>query len=120
MRSEIPILSAIPEAARRHLALEAAPYCLYYVYAVARGELPPNRVRLDAAKTILDRAGYVAPKAQDPSDPFARPISEMTGAEVRRAAEKARDLLATYESAAADKAKPVVTVDQTTDPFDES
>lgn len=42
-----------------------------------------TRLRLDAAKAILDRAGFVAPKAPDaPEDPAAKPMRNWSIAEL--------------------------------------
>jgi hypothetical protein len=47
---------------------------------------PP--IRLGAAKTLLDRAGYIAPKAKDESVDRAKALNEMTTEELRAAADR--------------------------------
>lgn len=52
----------------RARALEAAPAMLEYLIAAADGTAPAKRERIDAAKTVLDRAGIVPPQ-RDPDKP---------------------------------------------------
>jgi phage terminase small subunit len=50
---------------------------------VIQDEKAPIKARVDAAKTILDRAGYIAPKAAEPEDNRPRPVAEMSLAELQ-------------------------------------
>jgi phage terminase small subunit len=49
------------------------------------------KVRLDAAKTVLDRAGYIAPKAADPIELDGKEPRDMTMAELMEAAQRIRN-----------------------------
>lgn len=64
-------------------------------------ELSP-KVRLDAAKTVLDRAGHIAPKAEAPQDPASvRDLNQMDRDQLEAFIERA-------QRAIADQAKPVI------------
>lgn len=58
------------------------------------------KLRADVGKTLMDRAGYVAPKAGDGASPGAKDPSEMTSDELRAFIDKA-------EATLADRAKPI-------------
>lgn len=58
------------------------------------------KLRADVGKTLMDRAGYVAPKAGDGASPGAKDPSEMTSDELRAFIDKA-------EATLADRAQPV-------------
>lgn len=62
------------------------------------------KVRLDAAKTLLDRAGHVAPKARDAQNATDLPLNEMTVDELKT-------LAATLEAEIAGRAKTVSSAD---------
>ena len=65
------------------------------------------RIKLDAAKTVLDRAGHVAPKAAEPErDPTAKSMSEWTMAELDAFVTESRAKLAAMESARAPEKEP--------------
>jgi hypothetical protein len=66
----------------------------------ARDETVSPRVRADSAKTLLDRAGFVPPKAPEPIDASRKDLTEMTSDEFcaviadaeARLAQQARDV----------------------------
>jgi len=60
------------------------------------------KLKLDAAKTVLDRAGHVAPKAGEASDPASvRDLSQMSIDELKAFVQRA-------EHDAAERAMPVI------------
>ena len=58
------------------------------------------KLRADVGKTLMDRAGYVAPKAGDAAAPGAKDPSEMSSDELRT-------FIAKAEATLADRAKPI-------------
>jgi phage terminase small subunit len=50
----------------------------------------PLKVRVDAAKTILDRAGYIAPKAADPIEPDDKEPRDMSIEDLMKTAARIR------------------------------
>lgn len=55
---------------------EIAPVALPVLEGILVDESAPKSVRVDAAKTLLDRAGHIAPKARDPDNPNDRPLND--------------------------------------------
>lgn len=76
------VLAAIAFETRR-LLVSGAPAALRVIQEIAaNAELNP-KVRLDAAKTLLDRAGHVAPRASEPANAGDLPLHEMALADLR-------------------------------------
>lgn len=67
-----------------------------------------ERIRLEAAKTILDRSGFIAPKATDGAENREKDLHTMTRQELEERAQR-------LASEIADRAKPAV-LDPDTDP----
>jgi hypothetical protein len=76
------IALAIETELRRRLQVEIAPACIAFLFDVVRNESKSfgERVRVDAAKTLLDRAGYQAPKQHEIGKEKA--VEEMSTAEL--------------------------------------
>jgi hypothetical protein len=76
------IAAAIEIELRRKLQLEIAPACIAFLFDVVKnaGNTFGERVRVDAAKTLLDRAGYQAPKQHEVGKEKA--VEEMSTAEL--------------------------------------
>jgi hypothetical protein len=55
-----------------------APAALTVLGDLMDDEESSAKIRLDAAKTILDRAGFVPPKASEAPTVGAKPLHEMT------------------------------------------
>jgi phage terminase small subunit len=90
---EMPnIALAIARAARIRLArgVPMALGVLEYLAAKAKSE----KIRLDAATRILDRAGIVPPKPPKEQSEFEKPIHEMNLAELRVRAARLEDEIA--------------------------
>ncbi len=85
-------LPAISDAIRQGMAArlhnELAPVALNTVADIMRDADAPARLRLDASRVILDRAGYVPPKAQDPGADGAGGLSGMTRDQLAALADK--------------------------------
>jgi phage terminase small subunit len=103
------VRAAIHEAVAHQLVTRSAPLALKVLNDIAADETAPKGVRVDAARTLLDRAGYVAPRASE-AVKGEKPLSERTPEELRA-------FIAQLESTLADKAKVVhgTRVDDTTD-----
>ncbi len=63
------VRAAIEEANRAQISGSLASKAVDVLRGIIEDENAPPKLRLDAAKTALDRAGYIAPKAREPSDP---------------------------------------------------
>lgn len=61
---------------------------------VVRDERAPLKIRVDAAKAVLDRAGFVAPKAPEPLEPSEKEIAEMSMAELQAFLKEAKEQVA--------------------------
>lgn len=72
------ILEAIREANRQAITGRMATKSAALLERIVDDETVSDRIRLDAAKTILDRAGYIPPKATDPDDDSNKPMEEMS------------------------------------------
>lgn len=84
--SSARIALAIQIAVRKRL-VQNAPMALGVVESIATNPEISPKVRLDAAKTLLDRAGHIAPKAIDGAkDTTNTPLHEMSTDELRRMA----------------------------------
>lgn len=78
---------AIVAAIRAQTALRLqaiAPTALRVLNTIMVDEGAPKGVRVDAAKTLLDRAGFIAPKAREPDRDGDRPLNEYSVEELRR------------------------------------
>jgi phage terminase small subunit len=65
---------------------------------VVKDESESTRLRIDAAKAILDRAGYIAPKAAEPDRPVnSKPMAQWTAAELEEFLERTRAKIAHAE-----------------------
>lgn len=72
------VMAAIEDANRRQISSTAATKATDLLVSFVEDETVSARVRLEAAKTILDRAGYIPPKAAAPAEDEHKPMSEMT------------------------------------------
>jgi hypothetical protein len=97
------IIAAIHLETARKLAL-AAPVALKALIEFAGDAAIDKRIRLAAAKTLLDRAGHIAPKALAPSKAGEKPLNELSTGELRELADK-------LERELSDRAKPVISAD---------
>jgi len=60
---------------------------------VVRDERAPLKIRVDAAKAVLDRAGFVPPRAPEPVVFGDKPIAAMSIAELEAVARETREYL---------------------------
>jgi hypothetical protein len=99
------VIAAIREETTRRLVTESAPLALRVLHEVLGDSAAPANARVAAAKTLLDRGGYVA-QSQSPK-PDGASIAEKDTRELH-------DMIARLESELADRARPV-TVSQVID-----
>jgi phage terminase small subunit len=99
------IALAISRAARLRLArgVPLALNTLEYLVEKAVSE----KVRLDASKALLDRAGIVPPKAQENPNGIEKPLHEMSMDELRAMANRLEDELAGRAKVVTDVPDPV-------------
>jgi hypothetical protein len=82
------VLAAVNAAMKTALAHDAPVARLLLRQYVMDPKMNP-KIRLEAAKTLLDRSGYVAPKARDDSaDGGYRSLHEMTTEQLRAEADR--------------------------------
>jgi hypothetical protein len=91
-------MSRHPEVLRK-LREEGAPLGLRTLIEICRDPDAPKGVRADCAKALLDRAGYVAPRAE-PVTPDEKMLVEMSQAELL-------EVISTCEAELAGRAKVV-------------
>lgn len=81
------ILAAVQIGVAKQLAL-AAPVALKLLKRFVADETIDKRLRVVCAKTLLDRAGHIAPKAIAASSGAVVPLNEMTMTDLRALADK--------------------------------
>jgi hypothetical protein len=95
----------IARAARLRLA-KSLPMALSVLDHLAE-HANSERVKLEAAKAICDRAGLVAPRAPDPPAEFEKPLHELTQDQLYALVAKWQASVAVAEHELADRAKPI-------------
>ncbi|MBB4017594.1 phage terminase small subunit [Chelatococcus caeni] len=91
---------ALRQEMQRRLAV-AAPLALKVLVDILESPKAQHRDKVAAAKTVLDRAGFIAPAATKPTNSDDKPLHEASTAELRERAERlAREL--------AERATPVL------------
>lgn len=73
---------AIQAEIRRALSVDLAGLALGVVRGILEDATMEPKIRLDAAKAVLDRGGYVAPKAADASHGAHKELQDMSVAEL--------------------------------------
>lgn len=79
----------LAQALRGHILTEMAPMAVRVLESLLKDENLPPKVRLDAAKTILDRAGLDAGSGFDAARP-PKPLSQMTPADIAKMLDNAK------------------------------
>lgn len=109
-----PLVSAAIRAEMtRRLQDEDAPAARKLLRRFLEDEECDKKLRVDCAKTLLSRGGYVEPKAIEAPAPGTKDPSEMTGAELDQMIDRMRTELRQRETKAID------ITPQTVDPWDE-
>lgn len=93
------VLVALQLAVHRALVADA-PVARAVILEIATNTTCAARVRLDAAKTLLDRAGHVAPRPREDESTANTPLHEMSTAELR-------ELATRLEGEIAGRARPI-------------
>lgn len=92
-------------AIRRHsvgtLVGEGVPLAIKTLFQILKDEAAPARVRVDAAKTVLDRAGIAAARPAAPEAKNEKALSDMSPDELRA-------LISRLENEVAERAEPVL------------
>lgn len=111
------IIEAIRGAMHSHLQTVSAPLALKTLESVVRNEKSGERIRVDAAKILLDRAGY-APKAQSDSDHAPKQLADMSAEELRSFIGQHEAEIAKVEGELAARATPVNAPNPTDPPLE--
>lgn len=82
------VLAAIDRANRELIGGELASKAVNVLKKIIDDPKAPDKLKLEAAKTILDRAGLIAPKAPEAPDLTDKDTTEMTMAELQAAIRK--------------------------------
>jgi hypothetical protein len=83
------VAHAVALAVHKRL-VASAPMALAIIEELARNADSP-KVRLDAAKTLMDRAGHVPPRVADIVRPYETPLNEMSVEELKALATRLED-----------------------------
>jgi predicted aconitase with swiveling domain len=94
------IVAAIQAEISLRIRTEGATVAHNVLMEVAKDTTAPKGVRVDAAKALLDRAGFVAPRSEAPKAQEGRPLSDYS-------IEELRGLVTQLERSRADQAKDV-------------
>lgn len=100
--ARLPHVQAALHAEVQTALRRAAPIALKVLLGIISDDKVSPRVRVDAAKTVLDRAGHQAPK--DGAADLDKPLSDMSPDELRAYVDRAQRELS-------DRAKPIIEVD---------
>jgi hypothetical protein len=87
------VLAAIHLDVRRRL-VSGAPIALAVIERLVKDESTPPKIRLDAAKTLLDRAGHIAPRAILDKGTQELALHELSLSELRSLADRLEGELA--------------------------
>lgn len=87
------VLQAVRVEQSRVLVGDLANAALGVLRTAMTSEDVPWGVRVQAAKTVLDRAGHIAPKAAEPPRAGDKPLSEMTADELEAFIRRGREAL---------------------------
>lgn len=93
------IMAAIHQEVARLIRVEGAPVAFKVLLDIAKDVTAPKGVRVDAAKTLLSRAGHVEPRAEQ-AKPDEVPMNEMTQ-------DQLHSLVNQLEGELAARAKPI-------------
>src|SRR5205809_7263102 len=74
----IPHVIAALNTAVKIAFAEDAPLARKVLRQFVKDESMHPKIRLDAAKTLLDRGGFIAPRPKDDKSVHDRPLNEMT------------------------------------------
>ncbi len=96
------VSAAIRAEMTRRLQDEDAPAARKLLRRFLEDEEADKKLRVDCAKTLLSRGGYVEPKAIEAPAPGTKDPSEMTGAELDQMIDRMRTELRQRETKAID------------------
>lgn len=85
LKSSPQVQAAVAAELRRFLLMEAAPAALKVLYDFMVDPDVDKKLRAACAKTVADRAGFIAPKASDNSSLGRKTFIDMSADELRQA-----------------------------------
>jgi hypothetical protein len=77
------VATAIRLEINRLLIVEAAPLAYRVLVELASDKAVPSAIRRAAARDLLDRSGFIPPKASSPDSGPEKPLSDMSSDELR-------------------------------------
>lgn len=98
------VLLAVKRDSIGQLVGEGVPLAISTLFMILRDDAAPARVRVDAAKTVLDRAGIAAARPAAPEKANEKALSDMSPNELRA-------LISRLENEVAERAAPVLAPD---------
>jgi phage terminase small subunit len=101
------LLAAIHLEVSRRLQ-EGAPIALKVLTDLAGSAKTPEKIRLDAAKAILDRAGHIAPRARSLGDAGEKTLGEMSLDELKATQERLNSELAARAKTVSAPSGPII------------
>jgi phage terminase small subunit len=89
------VRAAVDQALRDQIGADLAAQAIAVLREILEDEKAHPRLRLEASKTILDRAGMIAPKAEEPQRPGARKsLAEMSMEELNEFVRRGEEAMA--------------------------
>ena len=77
------IQQAIFETNQKQISGSLASLAVNVLREIIEDENAPQKIRLDAARTILDRSGIIAPKAEEPVQKIEKDFEDMSVEELQ-------------------------------------
>jgi hypothetical protein len=100
LRTDPRIIAAIQMEVATKIRTEGASVAIDTLLEIARDKSAPKGARVDSAKTLLDRAGHIAPRAETSRDDASRQLAEYS-------IEELRALVSNLEKTRGDQARDV-------------
>lgn len=101
VRDSKGVAAALPAAMLKALVVEGAPLAYKLLIDTLKDPDQPRKLRLECAKTILDRSGFVAPKASENKGLLPASLVDMTASDLHEAS-------AMIANELANRARPII------------
>lgn len=88
LRNNPNVQAAIAAEVRKFLHTVAAPAAINLMYSFMIDDKKDDKLRLACAKTVADRAGFIAPKARDDKGLGEKSLVDMTAGEMKEMASR--------------------------------
>ena len=101
LKAHAGVQAAIAQETRRFLYTEAAPAAIKLLYDFMVDPKVDAKLRVTCAKTVADRAGFIAPKASNPNALEGKSLVDMT-------ADEMKDMALRIQRELAERAAPII------------